>query len=219
MDHQTTDARGAARYYVRFRVGGREIRAAHGGVFQTMKAAKVRRDHIVAELAARRVPALAIERDAATDDHTRRGRRALAGLEDRRHPGHPPDLQRRPRPDPARARGNADHCDYARVGGGPHRGTRRRRHKKQTIRETIGTLAMVLDYERIEPNPASRPRLPHEQPDVQNFPMTTMSLPVACSCPPATALLSSMLDATGSSSWTASRWATLDEARGPHSQS
>jgi hypothetical protein len=51
---------GAPRYYVRFRVGGRESTQLHRGVFPTLKAAKVRRDYIARELAARRVPDLEI---------------------------------------------------------------------------------------------------------------------------------------------------------------
>jgi len=43
-------------------------------------------------------------------------------------------------------------------------------HKKPTIRTTIGTLAMDLDHQGIDPNPARSPKLPHEQADVPKPP-------------------------------------------------
>ena len=49
---------GSTRYRVEYRVGGRESRTTYGGSFVTMREAKIRRDWIAGELAARRVPDL-----------------------------------------------------------------------------------------------------------------------------------------------------------------
>jgi integrase len=53
---------GAKRYFVRYRLGGRESALRHGGVFPTMREASERARWIGGELAARRVPDLSIER-------------------------------------------------------------------------------------------------------------------------------------------------------------
>src|SRR5712691_11668347 len=47
------------RYRIRYRLGGREAKRIYGGSFETMREAKIRRDWIAGELAARRVPDLA----------------------------------------------------------------------------------------------------------------------------------------------------------------
>lgn len=48
--------RGAPRYVVRFRMGGRIFKLVHGGSFRTMKEARIRRDLIAGEIAAGRDP-------------------------------------------------------------------------------------------------------------------------------------------------------------------
>jgi integrase len=50
-------ARGERRFQVRYRLGGRGYKPQHGGTFETMKEAKLRRDAIAGELAAGRNPA------------------------------------------------------------------------------------------------------------------------------------------------------------------
>jgi Arm DNA-binding domain len=65
---------GAKRYLVRFRLGGRAYPIEHGGSFQTMKEARIRRDLIAGELAAGRNPAEALrarhtERKTVADVH------------------------------------------------------------------------------------------------------------------------------------------------------
>ena len=54
---RTTNS-GAKRYFVRYRLGGRESRLLHGGVFTTLREAQERERWIGGELAALRVPDL-----------------------------------------------------------------------------------------------------------------------------------------------------------------
>lgn len=52
--------RGRPRYRVLYRLGGRESSARYGGTFVTMREARIRRDWVAGELAALRVPDLAL---------------------------------------------------------------------------------------------------------------------------------------------------------------
>ena len=89
-------------------------------------------------------------------------------------------------------------------------------HRKQTIRKTIGTLAMVFDYEKIEPNPASHPKLPHEQPDVPKPPSAEDVAAVARLVPAKHRLALVVLDATGMrvGEMDGLTWGDVDETRG-----
>src|SRR5215207_8658797 len=53
-------ADGRVRYRVRFRAGGREVQHRQGGSYGSMREARIRRDYIAGELAAGRVPDLAL---------------------------------------------------------------------------------------------------------------------------------------------------------------
>ena len=53
---QRRTSRTGVRYHVKYRVGGREARAVHGGAFGTLREARARRDWIAGELAHMRVP-------------------------------------------------------------------------------------------------------------------------------------------------------------------
>src|SRR5262245_19469601 len=53
-----TTRTGAKRFRVMFRVGGRESNPRYAGSFATMREAKLRRDWVAGELAAKRVPDL-----------------------------------------------------------------------------------------------------------------------------------------------------------------
>jgi integrase len=55
-------ATGKVRFVVQYRTGGRESRMRHGGSFPTRRAAEVRQQMIILELAAGRVPELVLER-------------------------------------------------------------------------------------------------------------------------------------------------------------
>ena len=50
--------KGERRYWVEYRLGGRESRILWGGSFPTQREARIRRDYIAGELAAGRVPQL-----------------------------------------------------------------------------------------------------------------------------------------------------------------
>jgi NAD(P)-dependent dehydrogenase (short-subunit alcohol dehydrogenase family) len=52
---------GAPRYRVEYRVGGRESKTCYAGSFRTMREARGRRDYVVGELAALRVPGLQLD--------------------------------------------------------------------------------------------------------------------------------------------------------------
>lgn len=142
------------RYRVRFRLGGRESIPRYAGSFATMREARIRRDWVVGELAALRVPDTRFleaspsgptlrtvaerwqasrvdvaEGTAAT--HRVNLRRILPTLGDRRldeiEPSHVAQLV-------SRLHGNG--------------------LKRESIRKTIATLAMVFDYAGVAPNPA-----------------------------------------------------------------
>ncbi len=203
-------------FRVRYRLGGRETEKQHGGVFPTMKAAKLRRDYIIGELAAMRVPDCSFEPEAATGvtlaaaaerwqatriDVTEGTRLTYQVALGRILPEHGQT------PITAITREwVADRIGELAADG----------HKKHTIRKTIGTLAMVLDYERIDPNPASRPKLPHELPDVPNPPNADDVAAVARLMPARYRLAVVVLDATGMriGELDGLKWGDVDEARG-----
>jgi hypothetical protein len=58
---RTRKTKSGKRFQVRYRLGGRGYPLVHGGVFATMKEARVRRDFIAGELAAGRNPSLALQ--------------------------------------------------------------------------------------------------------------------------------------------------------------
>jgi hypothetical protein len=73
--------RGARRYAVRYRLGGRAYPVEHGGSFATMREARARRDFIAGELAAGRNPADALR--ALTQQAPRRTFRQWANSYER----------------------------------------------------------------------------------------------------------------------------------------
>jgi integrase len=142
------------RYRVRFRLGGRESVPRYAGSFATMREARIRRDWVAGELAALRVPdtrcvgaslSSPTLRNAAEEwqasrvdvaegtaaTHKVNLRRILPILGDRRvdevEPSHVAQL----------------------VSELHEKGL-----KRESIRKTVATLAMVLDYGGVAPNPA-----------------------------------------------------------------
>ena len=146
--------KGGTSYRVRYRVGGREDNPRRGGAFRTLREAKTRRDWILGELAAMRIPDL----DLVTAEPTTA---TLADLADR---------WKASRVDVA----DGTMQTYAVALGRllPRWGTKPVEEitaqavaglvaelhadglRKQTIRKTVSVLAMVLDHADIEPNPA-----------------------------------------------------------------
>src|SRR5690349_20029376 len=84
---------GARRYRVRYRLGGRESTALHGGSFRTEREARARRAWIAGELAALRVPALdlhstAVESPVTLRDIAERWRASRIDVADRTATNH-----------------------------------------------------------------------------------------------------------------------------------
>jgi integrase len=151
-----------ARYRVKFRVGGRESVPRYAGAFRTAREARIRRDWVAGELAAMRVPDLAV----------------LA------EPTPAPTIIE------AAKRWQESRVDVAEATRVQHRsslhsllpliGTRRiddftagdvadlvaelaKTRKKETIRKMIVHLAMLLDHAGVSPNPARGVKLPWEE--------------------------------------------------------
>lgn len=209
---------GTVRYRVLYRLGGRESRRQHGGSFETRKLAEKRRDWIAGELANLRVPdlrMLAAEtvvvtlRTVAEEWRTSRVdvasgtaqtyrvnlKRILDVLGDR------PVYEIEP-------------GEVAGLVSQLHDGGL----KRESIRKTIATLAMVLDHAGRNPNPArdKRVRLPQEDREEVNPPTTAHALAVHRLLPTRYRLPALVLEATGMrvSELEALRWGDLDETEG-----
>jgi integrase len=160
---RTTRA-GVKRFRVEYRAGGREATTRYGGSFRTMREARIRRDVIAGELAALRMPELRLAEPEQAPTLTAAGARWLASridVAESTRTRHRLELARI-----GRALGSllVDEISPADVAGfvvdqvaeGYTRGT---------IRKTLQTVAMILDHERISPNPARAKdvRLPREE--------------------------------------------------------
>jgi integrase len=157
------------RYRVEFRLGGRATRVRYGGSFKTMRLARVRRDYIVGELVALRVPdldVLSVEPPQAP---------TLAEAADR---------WRASRVDVVEQTSNMHRSAFARIFKvAPKLSSRRvdelsvddvaalvaalveASYKRETIRKTRTALAQCLDFHSVEPNVArdERVKLPRER--------------------------------------------------------
>jgi integrase len=153
ISKHTTTA-GEQRYRVAYRIGGRESASRRAGSFRTQREAKTRRDWIAGELAAMRVPDLALlaepvsapmlaeaakrwqeSRVDVTENTKLQHRSAIAAatleLGDRRIDTLTP----------------ADVVDLVAKLAAKGR-------KRETIRKTVTALAMCLDHAHVSPNPA-----------------------------------------------------------------
>jgi integrase len=168
-----TTSKGARRFHVRYRLGGSGARNLYGGSFKTKSEAKTRRDWIAGELAALRVPDLtllveqpkmptlaeAAERwqtsrvdiaEATRLQHRTALRKALPVLGSRRI-------------DEIDAQEIADLVALLHAEGAA----------RGSIHKVVNAIAMVLDYARIDPNPARDKitiKLPREEPEELNPP-------------------------------------------------
>ncbi len=192
------NGKSGVRFRVEFRVGGRESASRYAGSFRTMREAKIRRDWIAGELAALRVPDVRLldeshgptlrtvaenwkdsRRDVAEGTRTTYTvnlNRILPRLGDRR----------------------LDELlveDVDALVGELHAGG----CKRESIRKTLSTLAQVLDFAKVEPNPARDPsiKLPREAkvepkpPTAEHVEAVVRLLPIAYRLP------ALVLDATG----------------------
>jgi integrase len=158
-------ADGAKRYRVEYRLGGRESRARYGGSFKTKREASNRRGWIVGELSALRVPDLRSLTEQAPArtlaEAAARWQASRIDAADNTKIQHRSAVNRAL---PILGRRRVDELgppDFAELVAQLHAAGKSR----ETIRKTRTALAMVLDHERISPNPARDPsvKLPREE--------------------------------------------------------
>lgn len=146
-------AKSGTRYRVRFRVGGRESVPQWAGAFQTMREARARRDWVAGELAAMRVPQLELlvaspaETLKAVGDRWRASRVDVA---DATAITHRTNMGRVLRVLGDKPIDKIKAADVAQFVADLHEGGAAR----ESIRKTLATLAMVLDFAGVTPNPA-----------------------------------------------------------------
>lgn len=191
------------RYRVRFRLGGSETTVQHGGSFPTMREARLRRDWIAGELAAMRVPNLALVAPAPVALATLREvaetwRSSRIGVADGTLATYDVNLGRILPRLGEHAVDDLSPADVAGFVAELHAAGL----KRETIRKTLSTLAKVLDHagRRGEANPA-RDRhtveLPYEERDEPKPPTAEHVLAVCRLLPTRYRLPLVMLDATG----------------------
>jgi integrase len=164
---------GGRRFRVEFRLGGRESRVRYGGSFKTMRLAKLRRDYISGELVSQRVPGLRLlsaeppkpQTIAVAGDHWLTSRIDVAESTKTRNRL---ELDRIKRLLGSFA---VDELTPEQVASFVT-DLVQERYRRGTIRKTLQTLAMILDRERIDPNPCrdKQVRLPREEHEEINPP-------------------------------------------------
>lgn len=210
---------GGTRYRVVYRIGGRASVPRRAGSFTTMREAKARRDWVAGELAAMRVPDLALIGDVPTSPTLRDA--AKRWQESRVDVSENTKLQHRSAISAATlvlgdrridSLTPADVADLVAKLAAKGR-------KRETIRKTVTALAMVLDHARVSPNPARdkiEVRLPRgDTPRI--VPPTADHLERVIAVLPARYVLPLLvLDATGMrlGELEALAWGEVDESRG-----
>ena len=207
---------GEKRYDVRYRLGGRTYGVQHGGTFETLKDAKIRRALIGGELAAGRNPKLVLDQlrdpapmrtfsswadayiasrfdvSAATKEHTngvlKRLRDAFGGTA-------PADIT------PSMVQEWIASLNL----------------KPSSVRSYVGTLRRVLDYAGIDPNPARdrHVRLPRDTRDVIEPPSADNVEAIIANVPPRWRLAIQVLAETGmrATELCNLEWRDVDEAQ------
>lgn len=189
---------GELRYRVRYRIGGRETAPQHAGSFRTKREARVRRDWIAGELAAMRLPDLLraeVQPVETFETIAERWRTSRVDATDRTATNHRVDLARILPTLGHRVPVEIVAADIAQIVADLHA----KKLKRETIRKTITTLAMVLDFASVHPNPArdKSVKLPREDRAEVNPPVAAHVLAVRSILPPAYRLPLLVLDATG----------------------
>ncbi|MFL5926889.1 MAG: tyrosine recombinase XerC [Gaiellaceae bacterium] len=159
---------GSKRYRVEFRPGGREEPVRFAGSFKTKRLATIRAGWIEVELAANRMPDLALLTNDPAPALTF-GRAAVAWRASRVDVAASTAEQHRIQLDKllplisSRAVGTLEAADFAGVVATLHG----QDIARETIRKTLGAGAMVLDHAGITPNPARdrSVKLPREEPE------------------------------------------------------
>ena len=210
---------GSPRYRVEYRLGGRESRVHYAGSFATRREALSRKAWVAGELAAMRVPDLALLEPGAPA-------RTLAVAA---------EAWRRSRLDVSngtmqtyrvaigrllpRLGASAVEGITAETVAGLVTALAESNLRKQTIRKTISVLAMILDHERVHPNPArdkQAVKLPREARRILDPPTAEHVTAVVRLLPTRYRLPVLVLDATGMrvGELEALTWGDVDEPRG-----
>ena len=190
---------GSPSYIVRYRLGGRESGQRHGGAFGRMREATARREWIAGELAAMRVPDLSLfEPPVAAptlSDVAPAWRRSRIDVQGGTASAHQVNL--------GRILPRLGHLPVDAITVADVAGLVAELHElklaRETIRKTKSTLAMVLDFAGVTPNPArdSSVKLPAEDSEELTPPTAAHVLAVFRLIPAAYRLALLVLDATG----------------------
>jgi integrase len=209
---------GDTRFRVKFRVGGRESIARYAGTFKTMREAKIRRDWVAGELAAMRVPQ--IELLAPVPAGTLkvigdRWRASRVDVADATAITHRTNMGRILRVLGDKRVDAITVADVAQFVADLHAEGAAR----ESIRKTLATLAMVLDFVGVTPNPARdrvAVKLPREDRVEVNPPTAAHVLAVHGLLGRASRLPLLVLDATGMrvGELAALTWGDIDEPEG-----
>lgn len=157
------------RYRVEYRIGGRESSIYYAGTFARKVDADTRRAWVLGELAAMRVPDLQVVAPAPVEalrEVAERWRGSRIGVSEGTRATHVVNVARLVRvlgekPPASITRADVASAIAAMDGDGLAR---------ESIRKTIATLAMVLDFAEVAPNPARRVELPERTTEQVNPP-------------------------------------------------
>ena len=135
---------GGTTFRVLFRLGGRESMPKHGGSFRTMREARIRRDWIAGELAGARVPNLKVSSPSAQtlDAVAAAWQASRVDVAESTATTHRVNLRRILPVLGERTVDSIEPADVAALVARLHDGGL----KRESIRKTVGTLAMVLDF-------------------------------------------------------------------------
>jgi integrase len=209
---------GGHTFRVMFRTGGRESMPRYGGAFGTMREAKLRRDWIAGELASLRVPDLRLGAEPAQTTlaaAARRWQESRVDVSAGTAQTYAVCLNRLlPRLGDLPLSKLEPQTVAALVAELHGAGL-----KRSSIRKTISVLAMILDHERIEPNPARdrlTVKLPREEKRILQPPDAATVEAAVRLLPSRYRLPALVLDACGMriGELEALRWEDVDEPRG-----
>jgi integrase len=208
---------GGKRYRVLYRLGGRQSSARYAGSFKTKAEALARKRYVDGELAALRVPSLAVDAEATGKTLRTAAERWQASRVDVS-----PGTAQTYKVALGRLLSRLGDVPLERIDAPGVAALVAELHgdglKKQTIRKTVSVLAMVLDHERIQPNPARDKltvKLPREERRHLEPPTAAHVEPVVRLLPTRYRLPALVLDATGMRIGELERltWGDIDEPR------
>jgi integrase len=171
---RTRQAKSGKRYRVEYQPGGREAPIRYGGSFKTKREAKLRRDWLVGELAALRMPDLgqlaAIGPTAPTlAEAAKRWQASRVDVAEATAAQHRSAVNRMLPVLGTKLVDELTPADVAELVAKLHADGKSR----ESIRKSINALAMTLDHAGVKPNPARdrvTVRLPREEPEELNPP-------------------------------------------------